>query len=63
MMNKKQWQKPELIVPIRGKPEEAVLGACKGNDTPTSYNSVWAGCHGEYHTTYCTSQCWENTTS
>ncbi len=26
---KKQWQKPELIVLVRSKPEEAVLGACK----------------------------------
>ena len=41
-MGKKQWQKPELIVLERNKPEEAVLLACKvsgrssGNST---YNS------------------------
>ncbi len=29
-MDKKQWQKPELIVLVRSKPEEAVLQACKG---------------------------------
>jgi hypothetical protein len=23
------WRKPELIVLVRGRPEEAVLGACK----------------------------------
>ena len=26
---KKQWTKPELIVLVRSKPEEAVLAACK----------------------------------
>jgi hypothetical protein len=26
---KRQWQKPELIVLVRSKPEEAVLGWCK----------------------------------
>ena len=26
---KKTWQKPKLIVLVRGKPEERVLGACK----------------------------------
>jgi hypothetical protein len=27
---KKQWTKPELIVLVRSKPEEAVLTTCKG---------------------------------
>jgi len=26
---KKEWTEPELIVLVRNKPEEAVLGACK----------------------------------
>ena len=26
---KKQWQKPQLVVLLRSKPEEAVLTACK----------------------------------
>ena len=26
---KKPWQKPELVVLVRGNPEEAVLTACK----------------------------------
>ena len=25
----KQWEKPKLIVLVRGKPEEAILGYCK----------------------------------
>jgi hypothetical protein len=28
-MKKKTWSKPEMIVLVRGKPEEAVLTACK----------------------------------
>jgi len=27
--SKKEWVAPELIVLVRSKPEEAVLGACK----------------------------------
>ena len=29
MKEKKQWHKPALIVLVRRKPEEAVLGGCK----------------------------------
>ncbi len=28
-MDKKRWQKPELVALLRAKPEEAVLAACK----------------------------------
>jgi hypothetical protein len=28
--SKKAWVEPELIVLVRSKPEEAVLGGCKG---------------------------------
>ena len=28
---KKEWKTPELIVLVRSKPEEAVLGACKSS--------------------------------
>lgn len=28
---KQKWQKPELVVLVRSRPEEAVLTACKGN--------------------------------
>jgi hypothetical protein len=35
-MNKKQWQKPELIVLVRSKPEEAVLLVCKGGPQANS---------------------------
>jgi len=29
MREKKKWQNPELIVLVRGKPEETVLTGCK----------------------------------
>jgi hypothetical protein len=32
---KNQWSKPELIVLVRGAPEEAVLAACKMSTTVT----------------------------
>jgi hypothetical protein len=32
----KQWQKPELIVLVRNKPEETVLTACKVTTNPPS---------------------------
>jgi hypothetical protein len=28
-MNQKKWEKPLLVVLVRGRPEEAVLGTCK----------------------------------
>ena len=30
MQEKKEWRNPELIVLVRGKPEETVLTTCKG---------------------------------
>ncbi len=41
---KKQWQKPKLIVLGRGKTEESVLTACKGNNQPSSRNLNYNGC-------------------
>jgi hypothetical protein len=31
---KKTWLKPELVILIRGRPEEYVLGACKDVGAP-----------------------------
>jgi len=42
--NKNRWQKPELIVLGRGKTEENVLTACKGNNQPSSMNLSYNGC-------------------
>lgn len=32
-MKTKVWKKPKLVVLFRGRPEEAVLQACKSNQT------------------------------
>ena len=45
---RKQWQRPELTVLVRSKPEEAVLTACK-YDTKTAStgsNVSYNGCGG-----------------
>ena len=43
---KKEWQKPELIVLVRSKPEEAVLAACKawGGPWGADPQDVQEGC-------------------
>lgn len=40
----KQWEKPQLIVMVRGKPEEAVLSACKNTTIDTGYNHMNSRC-------------------
>ncbi len=40
---KKEWEKPKLVVLVRGKPEEAVLGWCK-LETFLSYGPDDQGC-------------------
>ena len=47
--DKKAWTKPELIVLVRGRPEEAVLGACKtlggaGGDSTAAGGCAKTGC-------------------
>jgi hypothetical protein len=44
--HKKEWLKPELIVLLRSKPEEAVLDTCKGG--------AFLGSQGNTH-----NHCWE----
>ena len=45
-MRKKRWQKPKLIVLVRGKPEEAVLQICKASPGPGSVGPdiAWSNC-------------------
>ncbi len=45
---KKEWTKPELLVLVRNKPEEAVLVICKfsGGGVPTSQAG---GCMREFY--------------
>ena len=41
---KKPWQKPKLIVLVRGAPEERVLGACKTTSSAAMPSSEFEGC-------------------
>ena len=41
---KKEWKKPELIVLVRGKPEEAVLTACKVSGPQIGAQVYVGGC-------------------
>ncbi len=41
---KRAWSKPELIVVVRGGPEEAVLTACKDSIPTGPQNSANWGC-------------------
>ncbi len=51
---KKSYCKPELIVLVRGRPEEAVLGACKGGGSTSNFLSHFLNCHSD---TGCTNLC------
>ena len=50
-MNKIAWEKPELIVLTRGKPEENVLWECKFNTAPDRWGGIQTynghGCQAE----------------
>jgi hypothetical protein len=48
---KKDWNKPELIILVRNKPEEAVLENCKSTSTEGPWEILdhceeqgWGGC-------------------
>ena len=45
---KKSWLEPELIVLVRNKPEEAVLGACKVDSSPGARATIAGGCTWNY---------------
>jgi len=54
-MKKKTWIKPELIVLVRSKPEEAILRACK-TWTGTIGNANWfnhCDAYGDPSCNYC----------
>jgi len=46
MTDNQKWQKPELIVLVRGRPEEAVLTACKVRGA-SGYHVTDNGCMWE----------------
>jgi hypothetical protein len=53
---KKQWTKPELIVLVRSKPEEAVLAACKGSGGLSNMTSE-NNCRTSTPPIYCNGDC------
>jgi hypothetical protein len=57
---KRPWREPQLIVVVRGKGEESVLVACKGDKKPTSFIHHFAGCHMDID---CTNWCSGQSTS
>jgi len=42
----KTWQKPQLIVLVRSRPEEAILDYCKGDSSGTNPLASNLGCWG-----------------
>ena len=43
-MEKRSWQKPELIVLVRSHPEEAVLAGCKISSSGSGANTRYFNC-------------------
>ena len=41
---RRAWSRPELIVLVRGRPEEAVLSGCKGNPDYVAANGTYSRC-------------------
>ena len=41
---KREWQKPKILVLVRGKAEENVLSACKGDGVTSSQDGA-SVCH------------------
>jgi len=39
---RKEWQKPQLLILTRGKPEEVILSACKGDVGSGPDDYQWA---------------------
>ncbi|MBN1559365.1 hypothetical protein JW998_03900 [candidate division KSB1 bacterium] len=42
---KKSWQKPQLTVLLRTRPQEAILGQCKNSSAPGGQNSANSQCY------------------
>jgi len=53
---KRAWSSPELIVLVRGGPEEAVLGGCKHTDHGGGEGSYQSACK-TWGATSCGSYC------
>lgn len=52
-MQRKKWKKPELIVLVRGEPDEAILQTCKRSGVYTGPVSNFGACMGPIFITLC----------
>jgi hypothetical protein len=50
--SKRIWEKPELVILVRGRPEELVPTACKGTVKPAGAGNANNACH-----TTCGTKC------
>lgn len=50
---KKKWVQPELIVLVRRKPEEGILGACKESAPASGPLNTFDGCYVECDVSAC----------
>jgi len=57
MMQKKVWQKPELVVIVRNKPEEAVLQTCKTSGTNSGSRGRQNNCLYSSYSSWCWTNC------
>jgi len=48
MKEKKKWTTPQLIVLVRGEPEEGVLAACKTDLNMVGNNGAYGACQQEF---------------
>ena len=44
-MKKKSWETPELIIFIKGDPEDSILTVCKSSKSPTNALGATTGNH------------------
>lgn len=42
---KEKWERPELIILMRGRPEEAVLVFCKNSTSTADFSPSNVGCY------------------
>lgn len=56
-MPEKKWQKPKLVVLVRGKPEERILTGCK-TSPPAGGPDSTNGCD-EFQAPSCTNPCYD----
>ncbi len=50
-MKKDRWEKPKLIILLKGRPEENVLAGCKTDGITVGAGGVFSGCYRTFKTT------------